>query len=333
MEPVDLVIIGGGPVGLFGAALAGLHGMRVKILESLPELGGQLAAVYPEKLVYDVGGFKAVRARDLAAALVEQAMAQEPAVFLGERADRIEEDAEGLLHVMTPGGDHPTRLALVTAGIGAFAPRRMPAEGADAFEGRGVHYFVPSFSDFAGKAVAVVGGGDTAVDWALAISDYADKVVLIHRRAGFRAQEASLRQLLGLPHVRLLAPAELRAVLGRERVEAIRVEWTAEKRLEEIALDDVVSGLGFVPNLGPMRNWGFSWEGPRIVVRPESMETGRRHVFAAGDIATYPGKAVLIATGFGEIAIAVARMRHILHPEANPHLPHSSNMEHAKVAE
>ncbi len=327
MDPIDLIIIGGGPVGLFGAALAGLHGMKVRILESLPELGGQLAAVYPEKLVYDVGGFKSVRAKDLAAALIEQALAHGPEVCLGERVERLEEDQDGLLHVITQQGEHVAKLVLVTAGIGAFAPRKLPAAGAELFEGRGAHYFVPSFERFAGRRVAVVGGGDTAVDWALSIADYAERVLLIHRRTGFRAHEATLEQLLNLPHVQLLAPAELRAVLGTQAVEAISVEWTQEHRTEEMAIDDVVSGLGFVPNLGPMKSWGFTWEGPRILVRAYSMETDRRRVFAAGDVATYPGKVVLIATGFGEIAAAVSRMRQILHPDASPHLPHSSNME------
>jgi thioredoxin reductase (NADPH) len=304
--------------------------MRVKIVESLPELGGQLVAVYPEKLVYDIGGFRAVRAKDLAAALVEQALAQEPQVCLGEQVEQLTEDEEGMLHVITRSADHPARLVLVTAGIGSFAPRRIPAEDADAYEGRGVHYFVPSFERFAGRRVAVIGGGDTAIDWALAISDLAREVLVIHRRTGFRAQEGALQRLLGLPHVKLLAPAEVRRVQGGERVETIRVEWTQENRMEDIPVDDVVSGLGFVPNLGPMKSWGFRWEGPRIVVQPDSMETDRKHVFAAGDIVTYPGKVVLIATGFGEIAMAVARMRQILHPEAAPHLPHSSNMDHSK---
>lgn len=325
-NPVDVLVVGGGPVGLYGAALAGMHGMRVKIVESLPELGGQLAAVYPEKLVYDVGGFKAIRAKDLAQALVEQAMAQEPEVCTGERAERIDQDADGLLHVITARADHPTRLVLVTAGIGSFAPRPIPAAGAERLVGRGVHYFVPSFAQFSARRAAVIGGGDTAVDWALALSEYAAEVLLIHRRTGFRAQEGSLQRLLSLPQVRLLAPAEVREVTGDTAVQAIRVEWTAEKRMEEIAVDAVISGLGFVPNLGPLKSWGFAWEGPRIVVRPDTMETARERIFAAGDIATYPGKVVLVATGFGEVAMAVARMRQILHPEANPHLPHSSNL-------
>ncbi|MCY0865316.1 MAG: NAD(P)/FAD-dependent oxidoreductase [Sulfobacillus sp.] len=328
MAEYDLVIIGGGPVGLFGATLARLHGLSVKIIESLPELGGQLYALYPEKPIYDVAGFPSILAKDLAQALIKQAERFQPDVATGAPVETLEALAGDppRYRVSTKHGSDVARAVLITVGVGAFVPRRLPAEGAENFEERGVYYFVPPLATFKNQRVVVVGGGDTAVDWTLAIAEHADEVAIVHRRHQFRAQEESLRMLREKPNVRVFTPHELVAVEGDDAIQRVVLKHVENGEHTPYPVDSVVGGLGFLPTLGPVKNWGLELEGNTIVVDPTTLGTNLPGVFAAGDVVTYPGKVKLIATGFGEIGTAIARIRHFIDPSKHG-LPHSTNIK------
>ena len=328
MEAYDLAVVGGGPTGLFAAAMAGLHGLRAVIVESLPQLGGQLMALYPEKRIYDVAGFTAVTGQDLAEALVAQAMHHRPAVRLGVTAQGLQSLAGGGYVLGTDQGEITCEAILVTAGLGAFSPRRLPAEGADRFEGRGVYYVPPSLGAFDGQDVVVVGGGDTALDWTWEIAQHARRVHLVHRRQEFRAQPGSLERLRQLGNVETRLPYELSAVRGGEAVAAVEIEDLAHGGRETLAAQAVVSGLGFHAQLGPLKEWGLRFQGAHaIAVDPATMATNLPGVFAAGDVAAYPGKVKLIATGFGEVGIAMGPILAHLNPQRRGALPHSTALK------
>ncbi|MCL4496471.1 MAG: NAD(P)/FAD-dependent oxidoreductase [Firmicutes bacterium] len=324
-EVFDVTIVGGGPVGLFGATLASLHGMKVKIIESLPELGGQLYALYPEKPVYDVAGFPEITAKDLALNLIAQMERIHPEVVLQESVESVESLEDGTFVLHTPRADHYSRTILLAVGIGSFTPRRLPAQRADMFEGKGLHYFVPPLDVFTGQHVLVVGGGDTAVDWALAVSKKAQRVSIVHRRNDFRAQQDSVRQLYDTPNISIITPAEVEEIFGHQQVTGVRVKHH-EVGGSELAVDAIIGGLGFHPDLGPVKSWGIELKGSTIKVSLDSMLTSREGIWAVGDAVYYPGKVKLIATGFGEVGIAVAQIRSYLHPGVTG-LPHSTTLK------
>ncbi len=321
----DVTIVGGGPVGLFGATLASLHGMKVKIIESLPELGGQLYALYPEKPVYDVAGFPAIAAKDLATNLIAQMDRLHPAVVLKESVESVQNLEDGTFVLRTSEAEHYSRTVLLAVGIGSFTPRRLPAQQADIFEGKGLHYFVPPLETFTDQHVLVVGGGDTAVDWALAVSKRAHKVSIVHRRNEFRAQEDSVRQMYDTPNISIITPAEVEEIFGQQQVAGVRVKHQETGGIE-LEVDAIIGGLGFHPNLGPVKSWGIDLKGSTIKVSLDSMLTSREGIWAVGDSVYYPGKVKLIATGFGEVGIAVAQIRSYLHPGVTG-LPHSTTLK------
>ncbi|MCL5115804.1 MAG: NAD(P)/FAD-dependent oxidoreductase [Firmicutes bacterium] len=328
MDAADLIIIGGGPVGLFGAAMARLHGMSSTVIESLPELGGQLYALYPEKPIYDVAGFYGISGKDLALRLIDQAEHFSPRFVLGEAVESITAlQEDGLLYEVSTGlSTHRARAILITVGIGAFVPRKLPAQGADRFEGAGVYYLMPPLEHFRDRQVLVVGGGDTALDWTLAIAPKSRHLTLIHRRSQFRGQEESIRLIHESPNITVKTPYELVRIEGDHQIQAVVVKEVSSGAEERWAIDDVVGGLGFLPSLGPVKTWGLNLEGNTIVVDPSSMATNLPGVYAAGDVAQYPGKVKLIATGFGEIGIAIAQIRSYLDPTKHG-LPHSTNLK------
>ncbi|NMP21129.1 FAD-dependent oxidoreductase [Sulfobacillus harzensis] len=331
MEATDIIVIGGGPVGLFAATMAKLHGMSCTVIESLPELGGQLYALYPEKPIYDVAGFYGITGKDLALRLIEQADHFSPHFVLGESVQSIaaEEQPDGPLVYQVTTGNNTfwARAILVTVGIGAFIPRKLPAQGADRFEDHGVYYLMPPLDHFRGRRVLVVGGGDTALDWTLAIAPRAQHVTLIHRRTQFRGQEESIRLIYESPVISVKTPYELVSVEGQDAIEAVTVKESQSGAEERWEMDDVVGGLGFLPSLGPVKTWGLDLDGNTIRVDPSSMATNFPGVYAAGDVAQYPGKVKLIATGFGEIGIAINHIRTYLDPSKRGHLPHSTNLK------
>lgn len=321
----DITIIGGGPVGLYGAYYAGFRTLRTKIVESLDALGGQITALYPEKPIYDVAGFPRIIGRALVDNLVEQASQYHPTVCTGETVDKLERAGDGTLRLTTNRGTHASKVLVVTAGIGAFHPKTFKKPEIDSFEGRGLHYFVKSFQDFAGKRVLIAGGGDSAVDWANNLVGVARSVTLIHRRDQFRAAEDSVQKMLHSP-VNVKVFYELRRLEGTDRLERAVIFQNKTNTEETIDVDAVIASLGFLSTLGPIADWGLELEHDSIRVNSR-METNLAGVYGAGDIVVYPGKVKLIATGFGEAATAVNNAAQFINPKASVFPGHSSSQD------
>jgi thioredoxin reductase (NADPH) len=326
VELVDVAIIGAGPTGLFAAYYAGLRQMSIKLIDSLEILGGQLTTLYPEKYIYDVAGFPKVLAKDLAHNLAEQAMQYHPTVCLGEQVQTLEQDHASRVYTLTTSKQtHRARAIIVSAGVGAFQPKTLSVPNAAAFEGRGLHYFVKELETFRGKKVLIVGGGDSAVDWANMLAPVTAQLTVIHRRDQFRAHEDSVRRMRQTS-ARIRTFYELKGIEGNGKLEAATIYDNRTKAEERLPVDAVLVNIGFSNTLGPIRHWGLDIEGSSIKV-DGMMQTSRSGVFAAGDIATYPGKLKLIATGFGEACVAVNYAKHYLDPSANIFPGHSSNMK------
>lgn len=325
----DVAIIGAGPTGLFAAFYAGLRQMSVLLLDSLEILGGQLTTLYPEKYIYDVAGFPKVLSKDLSAGLAEQALQYQPHVCLGEQVREIQYDELTKVYTLvTPKAPHLVRSIIVAAGVGAFQPKTLPLPNASQYEGRGLHYFVKELSGFNGRKVLIVGGGDSAVDWANMLAPIAGELTLIHRRDQFRAHEDSVTKMR-CTSCRILTFNELKSISGDGRLNRAVIYDNRTKDEQTLEVDDVLVNIGFVNSLGPIKSWGLEIEGSQIKV-DSMMQTTRPGIFAAGDICTYPGKLKLIATGFGEACIAVNYAKHYLDPHANIFPGHSSNMKEEK---
>ncbi|GII24021.1 NAD(P)/FAD-dependent oxidoreductase [Planosporangium mesophilum] len=322
---VDVLIVGAGPVGLFGAYYAGVRGLKTAVVDSLSQVGGQVSAMYPEKQIFDIAGFPAVSGRRLITNLVEQAAPYDPGYLLGQEAqrlDRVPRDGRpDLLMVKTSAGTEISAGAVVvTGGIGTFTPRPLPA--GEEFLGRGLEYFVPDSADYLGKDVVVVGGGDSAVDWALMLHPIAASVTLVHRRAAFRAHHGSVARLRASP-VEIVTDAQVTAAHGNGRLE--RVEISGADGTRTLPCQRLVAALGFTANLGPLREWGLDLHDNRHLVVDSAMRTNVPGIFAAGDIADYGGKVRLIAVGFGEVATAVNNAAVHLDPQAQLFPGHSTD--------
>jgi thioredoxin reductase len=297
----DLLIVGAGPVGLYGAYYAGFRGLRTTVIDALPELGGQITAMYPEKLIHDIAGFPAVRGRDLIDGLVAQAAPFSPTYVLGETATSLGYEGEQPVLQTSAGRTIRCKAVIITGGIGKFDPRPLPV--GNEFAGRGLAYFVPQLADYADLDVLVVGGGDSAVDWATTLLPVSRSITLVHRRERFRAHEHSVNELRESA-VRILTSSEVCGVHGNGRVEAVEVVHKPTEAVERIPAQAIVAALGFVADLGPLEQWGLGIRARRIEVAT-TMATNLPRVYAAGDIVAYPGKVRLIAVGFGEVALAV----------------------------
>ncbi len=334
----DITIIGGGPTGLFAAFYAGMRGASARIVDSLPALGGQLMALYPEKFIFDVAGFPKVLAKDLVRDMAEQALQFGAEAFLGEAvtglrrvppADGAEgPDAHGHFVLETHGHDFPTRAIVIAAGIGAFEPRKLPLEGIERFEGKGLFDKVLEPARFRGQRVLLVGGGDSAFDWAVNLQDVAQSVTLIHRRDAFRAHQATVDQVLELARcgrcdVRTFT--EVKEIHGGDRIEAVTLVHSRTKAEDRLEVDAVIPLLGFHSDLGAIKEWGLDTEKADIRV-DQLMATNVEGIWAAGDVTTYPGKLKLIAVGASEACIAVNNAVHWIYPNKKINPGHSSNL-------
>jgi ferredoxin/flavodoxin---NADP+ reductase len=327
-ETKDLTIIGGGPTGLFAAFYAGMRGVTARIVDALPEVGGQLTALYPEKYIFDVAGIPKILAKDLVKGLAEQANQFCPAIRLDQRVVSLEEDG-GAFTLVTETDRFPSRAILIAAGIGAFSPRRLPQATAEPWYGRGIFDRVTDPELFRGQRVLVIGGGDSAFDWTQQLLGRASELTLMHRSDRFRAHAATVAAVsaaAGAGRARMLTFHELVEVHGNgEALRGVTVRDVKAKTHQQIDVDVILPMLGFVSDLGPMAGWGLNLEKGEILTT-STMESGRPGIWAAGDIVTYPGKLKLIATGFSEAAIAVNQAVHWIHPDKKVAPGHSSNM-------
>ncbi|SCG51060.1 NAD(P)/FAD-dependent oxidoreductase [Micromonospora humi] len=320
MREVDVAVIGAGPAGLFAAYYAGFRGLSVVVIDALPEPGGQVTAMYPEKLILDVAGFPAVKGRELVTNLVAQAAPFHPEYLLGVRAEKLSY-LDGRPVLGLAGGEQLTCGAVVvTGGLGSFTPRPLPV--AESFTGAGIVYFVPQPTELTDRHVLIVGGGDSAFDWAATLAPLARSVTLAHRRDRFRAHAASVERVRELP-VRVVVNAEVSRLYGEERVTGAELTVRGGGT-ETLPVDTVVAALGFTADLGPLAEWGLDLDRRHILV-DSAMATNLPRVFAAGDITEYPGKVRLIATGFGEAATAVNNAAVVIDPTAHLFPGHSSD--------
>lgn len=323
-EIYDITLIGAGPVGLFGVFYAGMRHMKTQVVEALPQVGGQLSALYPEKDIFDVAGFPKVQSKKLVADLKVQADAANHDVVynLDERVTNLQKQEDGSFKLTTTKGEYNTKSVLITAGIGAFEPNRVPNEGARRLENKGVFYNVSEVDWYRGKNVLVVGGGDSAVDYALMLEPVANRVTLIHRRDGFRAHEESLKRL-SESKVDVRVFYEMGEVRGEEWVTEAVIFDNRDRAETVLKLDAIVLGTGFKASLGPIKEWGLDLQGNQILTNSKG-ETNIPGVYAAGDISAYPGKIRLIATGFGEVATAVNNAKAYTDPGSAAFPGHSS---------
>jgi ferredoxin/flavodoxin---NADP+ reductase len=330
-EAKDIIIIGAGPTGLFAAFYAGMRGASHRLIDNLDQVGGQLTALYPEKLIFDVAGFPQILAKDLVKGLAEQGLRWKPPVHLAEKViglRRGEENGKQQFTVVTDKDEYPGRTVLIAGGIGAFTPRKLPLKDVDQWNDKGLHDRVLNLQTFAGKRILIVGGGDSAFDWAVNLQGVAKSIVMIHRRDGFRAHQATVdqvQQLAAAGKMELRTFWELKEIAGSSRIERVTIFNNKTKEEESLPMDCVIPQLGFISSLGAIAEWGLDIEKGDIKVT-QTMETNIPGIYAAGDITTYPGKLKLIATGFAEACIAVNQIAHFLNPSAKVMPGHSSNM-------
>jgi thioredoxin reductase len=332
MEVFDITFIGAGPTGLFGAFYAGLRELKVKVIDALPQAGGQLIALYPEKVIFDTPGFPEVLSKRLVQNLVEQAKRWNPAMALGERALNLFQEPlpggeadEKCWVIETDKARHYSRTVIIAAGIGAFEPTKLKNESIDRFEGRGVDYMVEDLDIYQDKHVLIIGGGDSAVDWALSLEPIAKHVTLIHRREGFRAHDTSVNALMA-SGVDVRVFYELRELQGGDEIEKAVIFDNRTDEEMTIDVDRAILALGFRADLGPMREWNLETIGRRYIKVNSKMETSLPEVYAAGDVALQEDldPLNLIVIGYGQVTVAVNYAYTHLRPGGKVFPGHSS---------
>lgn len=323
----EVIIIGAGPVGLFQVFELGLLGIRARLIDSLPQVGGQCAELYPEKPIYDIPALPVVGAQELVDRLLRQIEPFEPEFHLGQTVETLETLESGGFRLGTSkGGEYEAGALIIAAGLGAFAPRRLRAKGAADFEGSQVHYKVTDPAVFDGQRIAVLGGGDSALDWALELQPRAQELTLIHRRAEYRAQPHSVNQMeqrVAAGQMRKAQGQVLRVLEQDGRLCGLEVR-DADGNMSQVACDQILVFWGLSPNLGPIADWGLDVEKRQIPVDTEKFQTNIPGIFAVGDINTYPGKKKLILSGFHEAALAAYGVQKHLHPDQRVFLQYTT---------
>lgn len=330
-ETKDITIIGAGPTGLFAAFYAGMRGASHCLIDNLDQVGGQLTALYPEKYIFDVAGFPKILAKDFVKGMAEQGLQWKGPVHLGQKViglKHAQDNGKPVFTVVTDKDEYPGRTVLIAGGIGAFTPRKLPLKDSDRWLGKGLYDRVLSPLELAGKRILIVGGGDSAFDWAVNLQGIAKSIVMIHRRDGFRAHQATVNQVQGLAaegKMELRTFCELKAIEGAHHIESVTIFNNKTKEEATLEMDAVIPQLGFLSSLGAIAEWGLNIEKGDVHVS-QTMETNIPGIYAAGDITTYPGKLKLIATGVAEACIAVNHAVHFINPSAKIEPGHSSNM-------
>lgn len=329
----DVLIVGAGPVGLFAAFEAGVIGLSCHIVDGLDKVGGQCIELYPDKPIYDIPAIPSCTARDLVERLMAQCKPFDVPIHLEQRVESVTQGEDGRWTVRTDRGlVFDVAAILLAAGNGAFVPQKLPLAEAVPLESRHVHYSVPRLADFAGKTVVVAGGGDSALDWALALREVARRVTLVHRRSGFSAADSSVESMR-----RAVAAGEMDFIVGA--IAGLGIEGDALKSITlrhiegetRIEADHLVVLYGLVADLGPIAQWGLTIHGGRVDVDTSNYESSRPGIFAVGDIANYPNKQKLILSGFHEASLALRKAYAYAFPDKKRVHVHSSY--DAKLAE
>ena len=324
----DVAVIGAGPVGLFAAFELGMLKLRCVLVDALGEVGGQCTALYPEKPIYDIPAHPAIEAADLVAKLEQQIAPFAPARLLGRRVESLA-GTRGAFVLGTDQGDEIScKAVIVAAGAGAFGPNRPPLAGLEAYEATGgVQYYVKRREDLRGKRVVIAGGGDSAVDWALALRGVAASIQVVHRRAKFRAAPETAAQLdaaASRGEVEMVIPYQLHALHGTAGTLAAVEVADLDNNTRMLAADVLLPFFGLSMDLGPIAGWGLGLERNHVVVTPATCETSIPGVFAIGDVATYAGKLKLILQGFSEAAMAAHAIHPIVFPDVALHFEYST---------
>jgi len=329
----DVVIIGAGPVGLFAVFECGMLKLDCHVVDALDEVGGQLSALYPEKPIYDIPGHPAILAGELISMLEAQAAPFGPTYHLGQQVTGLDkQDGGRWLLTTTKGTRIDTGAVIIAAGVGAFGPNRPPLDGIQEFEGmgpgKGVNYLVKRREDFRNKNVVIAGGGDSAVDWAVSLSEVAQSVKVVHRRPKFRAVPETVERMQGLAehgNVELVVPYQLAGLDGNtDGLRAVEVA-DLDGNTRTLDADVLLPFFGLTQNIGPIAEWGLGIDHNHITVDPATMNAGLDGVFGAGDIIAYPGKLKLILMGFSEAALAAHSARDHVHPDQAYHFEHSTS--------
>lgn len=327
IHQTDVAIIGAGPVGLFAVFECGMVKVKTHVVDALDMPGGQCAALYPEKPIYDIPGHPRIDAQALVDRLAEQAAPFHPTYHLGRQVVTLTRAAGGFVLGLAGGTEIRAKAVIVAAGVGAFGPNRPPLAGIEAYEGTSVHYLVKRREDFRGKRIVIAGGGDSAVDWALSLSEVAAETMVVHRRPKFRAapeSEARLKALADAGKIELVVPYQLKGLEGSGGQITSVIVSTLDGAERALACDALLPFFGLSMNLGPIAEWGLKLQKGQIEVNPATCETSEPGIFAIGDVAQYPGKLKLILTGFAEAAAAAHAIRALVYPGEVFHFEYST---------
>lgn len=326
MEIYDVTIVGGGPAGIFAGFYCGLHQLKAQLIEALPQLGGQPATLYPEKQIWDVAGLPGVTGSQLTQHLLDQLQVAPIDYQVNQEVTNVERQADGTFKVTTPQATTYSKAILIALGNGAFAPRKLVLDGAEQFGGNQLQYFVQPKATYAGQRVAILGGGDSAIDMALMLEPVAKSVTLIHRRDNFRAMEHAVQQLKA-SSVEILTPYLPQAIQAGADLELVLdLKKMKSTDSRELVVNKLLVNYGFTANNGALKQWKLPLESERGRIKVDQQcQTSVDQVYAIGDCAIYEGRADLIATGFGEAVNSVNSIAKTLYPEKSM-AKHSSSM-------
>lgn len=324
----DIVIVGAGPAGLFSVFEAGMLKIKCHVIDTLEHIGGQCAALYPEKPIYDIPAHPKILANDLIEALHEQAKPFEPVYHLNQRVEKLAKIDNGHFLVETSRGIKiECKAVIIAAGCGAFGPNRPPLAGIEKYEGKSIFYSIRFKNEFEGKKVVIAGGGDSAVDWALSLSEITKKLYVVHRRDKFRCAPESAEKLKALAaagKIEMIVPYQLDGLKGDSKLEAVLVK-DFDGNVKELEADYLLPFYGLAMELGPIANWGLNLHKHFIEVDVSTMQTSEKGIYAIGDICTYKNKLKLILNGFAEAATACHDIYKIVYPDTPFHFEYSTS--------
>ena len=305
MIKTDVLVIGAGPTGLFAVHQLGIIGLKAEIVDNLDKIGGQCIELYPDKPIYDIPAIPECTGEELTNNLIEQLKPFKPNIHLNERVEEVKKDKNFWIIKTNKGKEFQAYNIIIAGGVGSFEPRKFSAKGSEKFEGKELYYSVKNKVIFKNKTVCIFGGGDSALDWAIELSNTSN-VILVHRRDDFRGAQVSIdkvKQLEKEGKIQLFTKYQLNSVDGENKLEKISIKHD-DGNLKDIKTDYVLGFFGLIMQLGPIANWGLNIDKKTIPVNTENFETNEKGIFAIGDLCSYPGKLKLILSGFHEGALA-----------------------------